>query len=73
MKNRTVNNSNGHILRFYSVNYRFLTNFGQIFYRILTVFFLPMAEGHLLEIYDLVCVFKFSVDDSSTWVSLLMT
>ena len=48
----------------------FLTDFSQ---RLLTDFFLPMAEGNLWEICDLAGVFEFLVDDSSNWASLLVT
>ena len=58
---------------FLQISHRFLTGFSQISHRLLTDFFLPMAEGNLWEIRDLACVFEFLVDDSSNWVSLLMT
>ena len=60
-------------LRFYLVNYRFLTDFWQVSHRLLTAFFLPMAEGNLWEICDLACVFELLVDDSSNWAFLLVT
>ena len=60
-------------LRFYLVNYKFLTGFSQISRRLLTAFFLLMANGNLWEICDLAGVFEFLVDDSSNWASLLVT
>ena len=60
-------------LRFDLVNEKFLTDFRQVSHRLLTAFFLLMANGNLWEICDLAGVFEFLVDDSSNWASLLMT
>ena len=50
-----------------------ITDFSQISDRLLTAFFLPMAEGHLWEICDFAGVFEFLLDDSSNWVLLLVS